>query len=75
MGRSQEVTMHSFAWTSAWAQDADLLLGVEKVPKANMLVVRVAGGRNVGQSEVSISCNWSESYFEEVAMDKDDDDD
>lgn len=63
-----EVTMHSMGWTSAWAQDADLILGVERVPKGNMLIVRVAGGRNVSPCDVSVSCNWSKSYFEEVEM-------
>ena len=68
MGKGGEVTMHSLGWTSAWAQDADLIYGVEKVPGANMLTVRIAGGRNVPNAEVSVSCNWEESCFEEVEM-------
>lgn len=72
MGRSAEVTMHSFAWTSAWAQDADILFGVERIPGANMLTVRVAGGRNVAPCSVGISCNWDESYFEEGELESGD---
>ena len=68
--KNQEVTMHSLGWTSAWAQDADLIYGVEKVEKANMMIVRVAGGRNVPTAEVSISCNWEESCFQEVDTDE-----
>ena len=69
MGKGKEVTMHSLGWTSAWAQDADIIFGVEKVENADMLVVRVAGGRNVPMAEVGVSCNWAESYFEETELD------
>jgi replicative DNA helicase len=73
MGKGGEVNMHSFGWTSAWAQDADLLYGVEKTPGANLLTVRIAGGRNVPIAEVSVSCNWEESCFEEVEIGEEDD--
>lgn len=72
MGKGQEVTMNSFAWSSAWAQDADLILGVEAVPDTSMLKLRVVGGRNVAPREIAIACNWEDSTFEEVSLDADD---
>lgn len=75
LGKGGEVTMGSLGWTSAWGQDADLIYGVEKVAGANLLTVRIAGGRNVPTAEVSVSCNWDESCFEEVEISGEDDDD
>lgn len=65
MSKDNAVTMHSLAWSSAWAQDADLIMGVERVPETNLVRVRVAGGRNVPLIEMGIVCNWEESIFEE----------
>jgi replicative DNA helicase len=69
------VTMSSLGWTSAWAQDADVILGVEKVTGTPNLRVRVVGGRSISDCEMSIACDWEESRFEEVAFDEDDEDD
>jgi replicative DNA helicase len=75
MGKDQVVTMHSFAWTSAWAQDADLILGVEQVPDSPIIKLRVVAGRNVSSREIAIACNWEDSIFEEVDVHANDDDD
>lgn len=66
------VTMGSLGWTSAWAQDADVILGVEKVTGTPNLRVRVVGGRNISNCEMTIACDWEESRFNEVAFDEDD---
>lgn len=62
------VTMHSLGWTSAWSQDADLILGVEKVDVegSNMVRLRVVAGRNVSSQEINVSTNWEESIIEEM---------
>lgn len=69
------VTMGSLGWTSAWAQDADVIMGVEKISGTPNLRVRVVGGRSISNCEMSIACDWEETRFEEVAFDEDDEDD
>lgn len=75
MGKDGAVTMGSLGWTSAWAQDTDLLLGVERLPDAPLIRLRVVSGRNVSPGEIAISCNWEESIFEEWDPDVDDEND
>jgi replicative DNA helicase len=66
MGKDGIVTLNSLGWTSAWAQDADVILGVERLPDINQIRLRVVGGRNVSPCEISIICNWEESDFNEA---------
>jgi replicative DNA helicase len=66
MGKGGEVTMNSFGWTSAWSQDADLLLGAEKIPDAPLINLRLVAGRNVAPQQVTLSCNWETSMIDEV---------
>jgi replicative DNA helicase len=60
------VTMHSLGWSSAWSQDADLILGVEKIEKTSLVRLRVVAGRNVAAREISVNCDFGSSIFEEV---------
>jgi replicative DNA helicase len=73
--RDGRVTMHSLGWTSAWSQDADLIMGVEKPEKTRIIDLRVVGARNVAPRDISVSCNFEESIFEECDTDEEDDDD
>ena len=70
MGRDGAVTMHSLGWTSAWSQDADLILGVEHSPP--FIRLRVVAGRNVSPREISINCNWDRSELVETEEQPDD---
>jgi replicative DNA helicase len=74
------VTMHSLGWTSAWSQDADLILGTEKVEvegnsRSNLVRLRVVGGRNVSGREITLQTNWDESIIEEAEETFSEDDD
>jgi replicative DNA helicase len=75
MGKDQQVTMHSLGWTSAWAQDSDLILGVEKIVEGGttMVVLRVVAGRNVASGRIPIVCNFDRCQFDEGEMDEDTD--
>lgn len=75
MDKSGAVTINSLGWTSAWAQDADLILGTERISDTPLVRLRVVAGRNVPPAEISIGVNWDESVFEEVDLAEDDDDD
>jgi replicative DNA helicase len=66
--KEQAVTMHSLGWTSAWSQDADLILGAERVSDSTMLKLRVVAGRNVAPQEIAVAVNWQESLIEEIDL-------
>lgn len=67
------VSMYSFAYSSAWSQDADLLLGVERQDESDILTLRVVAGRSVAPKEIGIFCNWERSEFFETDQGDDDD--
>lgn len=80
--KGNEITMHSLGWTSAWAQDTDLLLGVEGDETSTSLIrVRIVAGRHVSPCVIGMQCVWDESRFfewnpdEEFNNDDDDEDD
>jgi hypothetical protein len=73
MGKDGAVTMHSLGWTSAWGQDADLIMGAERISGTPTIRLRVVGGRAVAVCEMSIACDWEESTFDEVDLNDDDD--
>jgi replicative DNA helicase len=75
MGKDGAVTMNSFGWTSAWAQDADGIMGVEKAPETGLIRVRAVAGRNFSSFELIMSCDWNETAFAEVEEDSDEDGD
>lgn len=68
MGRDGKVSLHSLGWSSAWSQDADLVLGVERIEDAPIINLRVVAGRNVSPREIAIACNWEESILEEIEV-------
>lgn len=70
-----KVTLNSLGWTSAWSQDADLILGVERLDEADLIKFRVVGGRNVSPMEMGVRCNWEDSTLEEVNLQTDEEDD
>jgi hypothetical protein len=68
--RGGEVTMHSLGWTSAWSQDADLILGVERTDP--WILLRVVAGRNVSPCEIGVKYDWQTSQFDEVDLNEED---
>lgn len=65
--RTRAVTGDSLGYTSAWTQDTDLLLGVERNPDIdNQSIIRVVEARTAGRGEVHISWDWETMEFEEV---------
>jgi replicative DNA helicase len=75
MGKDNQVTMNSFMWSNAWAQDADMMIGAERVGDAPLFKVRIVGGRNVSPYEIEVTANFNESLFEELDTSYDNDDD
>ena len=65
MGRGGAVTLHSLGWTSAWSQDADVILGVERMEEGPFINLRVVAGRNVSPREIRLACDWERSMLEE----------
>lgn len=69
IGKDAKVTINSFGWTSAWSQDADLLLAVERVPDSDIFKMRIVAGRNASPMEFGVHFHWSESRIEEIDPD------
>lgn len=66
--RTREVTSDALGYSSSWAQDADLLLGVERNPDIdNQSIVRVIEGRTVGSNQpFHVKWEWATMDFEET---------
>lgn len=74
--KSRAVTAGAFGYTSAWGQDADLLLAIERNPDIdNQSIIRVVEARTAPRAKFAISWNWQKMEFTEVTDDDDDDDD
>jgi hypothetical protein len=71
--RDGKVSMHSLGYSSAWAQDADLILGVEKEPGTSTVRLRVVAGRTISSRVITIRTDFETSTFEEVDMGEEDD--
>ena len=75
MDKTGKVTLHSLGWSSSWSQDADLVIGAERMEGADLIKMRIVAGRNVSPAEVFIACGWEESSFEETEAIEEPDDD
>lgn len=65
--RTRTITADSIGYTSAFVQDADLVLGVERNPDLDdQAIIRVVAGRNVGNAEIHVKWDWRTMEFEEV---------
>lgn len=65
--RTRTITADSIGYTSAFVQDADLVLGVERNPDLDdQAIIRVVEGRNVPHAEVHVKWDWRTMEFEEV---------
>jgi replicative DNA helicase len=70
--KDSRVTMHSLGWSSAWAQDADLILGVERKTDSDEITLRVVAGRQVSPREIRLDADWETSSFLEAPIEDDD---
>lgn len=72
--KTRAVTADAIGYSSSFAQDADLLLSVERNPDIeNRAIVRVVIARSSPTGEVHIAWDWNTMDFDEV-YDYDDDD-
>lgn len=68
--KTRAVTADAIGYTSSFAQDADLILGVERNPDLdNQAIIRVVLARTAPTGEVHVKWDWSTMEFEEVLGD------
>lgn len=74
--RTRQITADSIGYTSSFAQDSDLILGVEADPDIeNQAIIRVVLSRTSSKGEVRIKWDWDNMNFTEVGEDEDDNND
>lgn len=65
--KTRAVTADAIGYTSSFAQDADLILGVERNPDMDdQAIIRVVTARSSPTGEVHVKWDWSTMEFEEV---------
>ena len=68
--KTRAVTADAIGYTSSFAQDADLILGVERNPDLDdQAIIRVVLARTAPTGEVHVKWDWSTMEFEEVMVD------
>ncbi|MFE2539072.1 DnaB-like helicase C-terminal domain-containing protein [Actinacidiphila glaucinigra] len=65
------LTANSLGYTSAWVQDADLVVGMEATDEDFFYRMKVLASRNAPPQEHLISISWDPPAFEEAAVDDD----
>jgi replicative DNA helicase len=65
--KTRAVTADAIGYTSSFAQDADLVLGVERNPDIDdQAIIRVVLARTAPTGEVHVKWDWNTMEFEEV---------
>lgn len=65
--KTRAVTADAIGYTSSFAQDADLILGVERNPDVDdQAIIRVVIARSSPTGEVHVKWDWQTMEFEEV---------
>lgn len=68
--KTRAVTADAIGYTSSFAQDADLILGVERNPDLDdQAIIRVVLARTAPTGEVHVKWDWNTMEFEEVFND------
>lgn len=68
--KSRAITSDSIGYTSSFAQDSDLILGVESDPDIdNQAIIRVVLARTAPKGEIRIKWDWDRMDFTEVGED------
>lgn len=74
--KTRQITAEAIGYTSSFAQDSDLVLGVESDPDIdNQAIIRVVLSRSSPKGEVRIKWDWDTMDFTEVDEDNDSDND
>ena len=74
--KSRQITADSIGYTSSFAQDSDLVVGVESDPDIeDQAILRVVLARTAPKGEVRIKWDWDNMDLSEVTDDEDDDGD
>lgn len=66
MDKKKGVTTNSIGYTSAFAQDGDVLLAVEGTEDEAIQKIKVLEARNVGYLETYVHWDWDSGTFEEL---------
>ena len=73
--KSRRITADSIGYTSSFAQDSDLIIGVESDPDIdNQSIIRVVLARSAPLGEIRINWDWNNMDFTEVGEDDGNDD-
>jgi KaiC/GvpD/RAD55 family RecA-like ATPase len=65
--RTRAITADAIGYTSSFAQDADLILGVERNPDAeDEAIIRVVEARTAPRAQIFVRWDWNAMTFEEV---------
>jgi replicative DNA helicase len=74
--KTRAVTADAIGYSSSFAQDADLVLGVERNPDLDdQAIIRVVIARSAPTGEVHVKWNWQTMEFTEIIDGEEDDDD
>jgi replicative DNA helicase len=74
--KTRQITAEAIGYTSSFAQDSDIVLGVESDPDIdNQAIIRVVLSRSSPKGEVRIKWDWDSMDFTEVDEDNDNDND
>jgi replicative DNA helicase len=69
--KTRAVTADAIGYSSSFAQDADLVLGVERNPDIeDQAIIRVVIARSAPTGEVHVKWDWTTMEFEEVEHDE-----
>lgn len=60
------LTIASLGYTSAWGQDADLILGVERIPNTNVSKFHVMESRSGPRADTFIAWDWDQGSVTEI---------
>lgn len=66
MDRKKGVTTNSIGYSSSFAQDSDVLIGVERTEDDNRCKVKILDGRNVKRMEILVEWDWDAGTFVEI---------
>lgn len=60
------ITQDSIGYTSSFAQDSDVIFGVEKTDEMDIIRLRIVEARNSGRKVVDLRADWQTATFEEL---------
>jgi replicative DNA helicase len=77
--KRQGITLDAIGYTSSFAQDSDVIMGVERNKEMPEIMLRVVAARNAPPADIRVSWDWEHGRIEEVdpyggGYDPDDDD-